>query len=238
MEIPEKNIFSGILKFTTIDDYGYIGAILFTGGCNFRCPYCHNPDLVLPEKIKFLPKEEIINFLKSRVGLLESITICGGEPTIHSNLPEWIKYIKNLGFRVKLDTNATNKIMFKKILDENLIDFVAIDYKAPKNKYKNITMSNIDVNIIIENLKYLIKSNTDYEIRTTIHPDLHSKEDIFQMIKELKEIGIENYHLQVFKMPHESVGNIEDKKFKKDFFDDIKIELEKNFKKWSIRNLN
>lgn len=235
---PEKQIFSGIHKFTTIDDFGHIGAILFTGGCNFRCSYCHNPGFVLPERVRFLPNEEIVNFLKNRIGLIESIIICGGEPTIHPSLIDWIKYIKSLGYRIKLDTNATNTNMFRQIIDENLVDFIAIDYKASKSDYSKIICRNFDVNLIVDNLRYLADSDMEYEIRTTVHPDLHSKKDIFKMIDELKKIGIKNYYLQVFKMPPQSVGEVRDVGFEKGFFDEIKGKLESNFEKSGIRNLD
>jgi len=237
MESLGRSIFSGIQKFTTIDDNGYVGMILFTGGCNFRCSYCHNPLFVLPEKIKFMEKKEILSLLEKRRNLVDSVIICGGEPTMHPNLINWIDYIKSMGFRIKLDTNATNSKMFKKIIGNKKVDFVAIDYKAPKEKYSNIIQVNFNVDIIIENLKYLVSSGVDYEIRTTIHPDLHSKEDIFEMINQLKNIKIKNYYLQVFKMPIETVGIVKDKNFDNNFFDDIKLELEKNFEKTGIRNL-
>ncbi len=238
LNIPKKSIFSGMQKFTTIDDFGFVGSILFTGGCNFRCSYCHNPSFVIPSKVNYLDLEEVVSYLNKRKGLIESIIICGGEPTIHPSLIDWIKYIKSLGYRVKLDTNATNTEMFRKIIDEKLVDYVAIDYKAPKDKYGEIIKVNFDSNIVYENLRYLASGGVDYEIRSTIHPDLHSKEDIFKMIQELKEIGIKNYYLQVFKMPPETVGEVRDVKFDSNFFKDIRIELEKSFIKTGIRNLD
>jgi len=237
MEILGRSIFSGIQKFTTIDDKGHIGMILFTGGCNFRCSYCHNPLFVLPEKIKFIEKQEILDLLEKRKNLVESVIICGGEPTLHPNLLDWIDYIKLMGFRVKLDTNATNPSMFKEIIGNKKVDFVAIDYKAPKAVYSKIINVNTNLDIIIDNLKFLVNSGVDYEIRTTIHPDLHSRESIFKMMDELEEIGIKNYYLQVFKMPPETVGVVRDKKFENGFFDEIELELKKRFEKTGIRNL-
>ncbi len=235
---PENCIFSGIQPFTTIDDFGHVGAILFTGGCNFRCFYCHNPSFVIPSKVKFLPKDYILNFLEKRRGLVESIIICGGEPTIHPSLIEWIKYIKSLGFRIKLDTNATNTEMFRKIIDERLVDFIAVDFKATKKIYSKVIMSNFSSEIIFENLKYMVNSGIDYEIRTTIHSDIHNKEEIFNMIREMKSINVENYYLQLFKMPPETVGDSKDSSYEVGFFDDIKLELENSFEKTDIRNLN
>lgn len=238
LKIPEKSIFSGIQPFTTIDDFGHLGATIFTGGCNFRCFYCHNPDFVIPSRVKYLELKEVLNFLEKRKNLIETIIVCGGEPTIHKDLIDWLKYIKSLGYRIKLDTNATNPIMFKKIIDEKLVDFFAIDFKASSKNYKKVISVDFDVNIILENLKYLVKSGIEYEIRTTIHSSVHDKKEIFDMIRELKSIGIENYYLQLFKMPKETVGKSEDSFYKIDFFDDIKEILKKNFKKTGIRNLN
>jgi pyruvate formate lyase activating enzyme len=238
-KIPSKSIFSGIQPFTTIDDEGYLGAILFTGGCNFRCIYCHNPDFVIPEKVKFLPLQEIITFLKKRKGLIESIIICGGEPTIHPNLIDWIKYIKSLGYRIKLDTNATNSIMFKKIIDENLIDFIAIDFKAELNNYKKVINVNFNQDLIIQNIKYLIKSNINYEIRTTIHSKIHTENEIYKIINKMKKIGVKNYYLQLFKMPPETVGNIkEESNYDKNILDKINSKLKESFEKTGIRNID
>lgn len=238
VKIPEKCIFSGIQPFTTIDDFGHVGATLFTGGCNFRCFYCHNPSFVLPERVKFLEKSKVISFLERRKNLLETIIICGGEPTIHPNLIEWIKYIKSLGYRIKLDSNATNTVMFRKIIDENLVDFIAVDFKSTKEKYNEIIKVNFDSHIIYENIKYLANSNIDYEIRTTIHSKIHNKEEILNMIEQVKAINVKNYYLQLFKMPPETVGNSLDSNYDKSFFDDIKIKLKGNFVKTGIRNIN
>lgn len=235
--IPEKCIFSGIQPFTTIDDFGHVGAILFTGGCNFRCFYCHNPQFVIPERIKFLPKEYVLNFLQKRKQLIESIIICGGEPTIHPNLIEWIKLIKSLGYRIKLDTNATNTQMFRKIIDEKLVDFIAVDFKATTKNYNKVIVSNFDSKIIMGNLKYLVKSQIDYEIRTTIHSDIHTKEEILNMICEMKNIGVKNYYLQLYKQPIETVGNSNESNFDKEIFNEIKIKLEETFDKTDIRNM-
>ncbi len=112
-------IFSGIQKFSSIDFPGELSMILFTGGCNFRCGYCHNPNFVLPEKIKHKQNKEILDFLQLRKDTLDAVVICGGEPTIHrQGLIDWIKYIKSLGYKVKLDTNGTNPKLIKQIIDE------------------------------------------------------------------------------------------------------------------------
>ncbi|MCA9459845.1 MAG: anaerobic ribonucleoside-triphosphate reductase activating protein, partial [Nanoarchaeota archaeon] len=192
-ELPKFNlkaIFSGIQKFTTVDDQGFLGITLFTGGCNFRCKYCHNREFVNSKQIKFLDIDNICNFLEKRKGIIETIIFCGGEPTLHENLLEWMRYVRSLGYRIKLDTNATNSQILKEILDEGLVNFFAIDYKAPKNKYFDIIERKVDVENILNNIKMIVESGIDYEIRTTVHTDLLSKEDIEIIIDELKNIGV------------------------------------------------
>jgi len=233
-----KPIFSGLQKFTTMDDQGYIGSTFFTGGCNFRCPYCHNPEFVNPNEIKYLSKDYFIEFLNNRKGKIESIIICGGEPTIHENLIEWLKYIKHLGYRIKLDTNATNTKMLKEIIKNKLVDYFAIDYKAPKNNYfKIIQNRNINVLNILENISLIVNSGIDYEIRTTIHSDLLNKDDIELMIKELKEIKVENYFLQAFTNPDKKmVGEVSIKENSKEIIKELLPTLKLNFKKYDLRN--
>ena len=128
-----KSIFSGIQPFTTIDDPGFLSGVLFTGGCNFRCSYCHNPTFVFPENVEYLPSEQVTSFLLKRIGLLESITICGGEPTMHVKLVDWITFIKSFGYRVKLDTNGSNPIMVDYLISNKLIDFLQSTIKHRLN---------------------------------------------------------------------------------------------------------
>ncbi|MCA9497177.1 MAG: anaerobic ribonucleoside-triphosphate reductase activating protein [Nanoarchaeota archaeon] len=233
-----KPIFSGIQRFTTVDDEGFLGITLFTGGCNFRCKYCHNREFVNVKQIKFLETEEIIDFLEKRKNIIETLIFCGGEPTLHENLIEWIKFGKKLGYRIKLDTNATNSNMIKQLLKENLIDFFAIDYKSPKNKYQNIIERKVDVDNILNNIKMIIDSKVKYEIRTTVHTDLISKNDIKNMIDELKNIGVNSYFLQAFKKPDkELVGNISiENDRSKDLIKNCEDLLKNNFQFWGLRN--
>ncbi len=203
-----NSIFSGMQRFTTIDFPKKTAITLFTGGCNFRCVYCHNPDLVFPERIKYLDTKEIVNFLIKRRNLIEGVVVCGGEPSIHANLIKWIRFLKELGYKVKLDTNATNKKLINQVIEEKLVDYFAIDYKASLENYEKIVARKVDTKTIFENIKTIVDSGIEYEIRTTIHNAFFSKEDITQMIMELKSIGVENYFLQSYKQPEETVGNI------------------------------
>lgn len=191
--------FGGLQKLTLIDYPGKIAATVFTVGCNFLCPYCHNPELVDPAKIKDQPKlseKEILKFLASRQGLLEGVCITGGEPTLSPDLPEFISKIKALGFLVKLDTNGSNPEMLANLLKEKLIDYVAMDIKAPLEKYKKIVGENISLENIQRSVE-LTCSSPDYEFRTTVLPALHSEKDILSIGRWLQ--GSKKYYLQQFK---------------------------------------
>ena len=198
----------GLQKFTLIDYPGHIAATVFCLGCNFRCPWCHNPELVLPEK--FDKKSEILekdffDFLKQRKELLEAVVVCGGEPTIFEDLPEFCAKIKKYGFLVKLDTNGSNPDMLKNLFAHNLVDYIAMDIKAPmtnqkskiKNKYERAVGKDVDLGEIKKSIEIIKNSGIDYEFRTTVVPSIHTKEDIIQIAKEIA--GAKKYYLQNFR---------------------------------------
>lgn len=195
----------GLQKLTLIDYPGHLAATVFLIGCNFRCPFCYSSELVLPEKIKIQPvisNKELFFFLKLRKGLLEGVVVCGGEPTINSGLPSFIKRIKKMGFLVKLDTNGSNPKMLKSLINKKLIDYVAMDIKAPKEKYLQVTeVPGILKNNIVKNIEksiHILKnSNIDYEFRTTVVPSLHGKKDILKIAHWIKPA--KRYYLQNFK---------------------------------------
>lgn len=191
-------VFGGLQKLTLIDYPGRLAATVFTVGCNFLCPYCHNPELVDPKKIKNQPKlkeQEILDFLATRQGLLEGVCITGGEPTILADLPDFIKKIKALDFLVKLDTNGSNPQMLEKLLAENLVDFIAMDIKAPLEKYKKVVGDKVSL-ADIQRSTELVRSAPDYEFRTTVLPALHTKKDILSIGRWLQ--GAKKYYLQQF----------------------------------------
>jgi pyruvate formate lyase activating enzyme len=190
-------IFGGLQELTLIDYPGKIAATVFTIGCNFRCYYCHNPELVLPEKIKntkTLSEEEILNFLKGRKGLLQGLCITGGEPTLENDLLDFIKQVKALNFLVKLDTNGSNPEVLKKLLENKLLDYIAMDIKAPLAKYAIVAGVEIDLNRIQESIKLVRQSGLEYEFRTTIAPGL-TAQDILDIVPLIE--GADNYYLQV-----------------------------------------
>jgi len=191
-------IFGGIQKLTLIDYPGKVAATVFTVGCNFLCPYCHNPELVDPPKIKEQQKiseREILDFLATRQGLLEAVCITGGEPTLSADLPEFIKKIKDMGFLVKLDSNGSNPAMLAKLLAEGLVDFIAMDIKAPLEKYKKIAGKRVSLENIQRSVE-LVQKAPDYEFRTTVLPALHSQKDILSIGRWLQ--GAKKYYLQQF----------------------------------------
>jgi len=192
----------GLQKFTLIDYPGHLACTLFLSGCNFHCPWCYARELVLPEKIKKQPKipeEEFFDFLKERKNLLEGVVLCGGEPTINKDLPELIKKIKERKYLIKLDTNGSNPKMLKKLIGENLIDYVAMDIKAPleEKKYQKATGVKTDLVKIKESIKIIKNSGLDYEFRTTVVPTIHQKEDILQIARTISPA--KKYYLQGFR---------------------------------------
>ena len=208
MKISNGVKIGGLQKTTLIDYPGRVAATVFLSGCNFRCPWCYSPELVLPEKIKKQPKiseEGFFKFLKERKGLLDGVVICGGEPTINKDLPDFIKKIKKLGYLIKLDTNGSNPRMLKNLIDKKLIDYVAMDIKAlleaknAKRKAQNYDVAT-GVRVNLENIKKSIeiikKSGIDYEFRMTVVPTIHIKEDILKIAKEIspaKKFFLQNF---------------------------------------------
>jgi len=177
---------AGIQKLTLIDFPGKLACTVFLMGCNFRCPWCYNPELVLPQKIKkqsYIPEKEFFNFLKERKGFLEGVVLCGGEPTINKKLSQFCKKIKNFGFLVKIDTNGSNPKVLKNLIDKQLIDYVAMDVKAPKEKYNELTGVKVNIKKIQKSINILKESKINYEFRTTLVPKLLSKEDILKIAK-------------------------------------------------------
>ncbi len=165
----------GFLKFSLIDYPGLLGAVVFTRGCNFRCPYCHNPELVLPEIYSdTLDPEEILAFLEKRIGKLESVTITGGEPTLHKGLIPFMEVVKGMGYRVKLDTNGTKPEVIGRIVEKNLADFIAMDIKAPRENYSRVSGVSVDLSAIEKSISTILNSGREYQFRTTLVPSMHT----------------------------------------------------------------
>lgn len=159
----------GIQKLSLVDYPGKACAALFTIGCNMRCGYCHNPELVLPERYAdTIPEDDILTFLATRVGKLDGVTISGGEPTMHNDLPDFMKKIKALGFLVKLDTNGTNPDMLQQLFADNLINYIAMDVKGALRNYQEIVARPVDLDAIVASIALIKASGIDCEFRTTV----------------------------------------------------------------------
>ena len=199
-----------ITKFTFQDFPEHTACIVWFAGCNFRCPYCHNPEFITGNLQK-IDEQKILDFLKSRIGLLDGVVLSGGECCLFDDVYDFIKKIKEMGFLVKIDTNGTNTKLIKKLVNDKMIDFVALDYKAPKEKFKSI--AGIDgFDKFDETLKFLIQSNIDMEIRTTVHTKLLNEDDVNNIILDLENKGYnKTYHIQNFRNDNKStLSNIAD----------------------------
>ncbi len=198
----------GLMKTTLLDYPGKVASTIFTGGCNFRCPYCHNGDLVLNHTtMEPYSEEEIFSHLNKRKNTLNGVCITGGEPTLQSELPEFIRKVKTLNLLVKLDTNGTNPAMLSSLLNEGLLDYVAMDIKHCKSKYNDVACMNpLDLQSIEDSVEILKNSSIDYEFRTTVTRELHKMED-FQEIGKWIE-GSKAYYLQPYKESEQVISKI------------------------------
>ncbi len=176
-------LIKGIQKVTLLDYPGKIACTIFTGGCNFRCPFCQNSSLVTHLDEEKIEEEEIVDFLKSRVGKLDAVCISGGEPCIQKDLKEFCQKIKNLGFLIKLDTNGCFPEKIKELLDEHLLDYIAMDIKNCEDKYNRTAGIKVDLEKIKQSVDFLKKSNVEHEFRTTVVQDFHEINDLLHIVK-------------------------------------------------------
>lgn len=186
----------GFQKSSLVDYPGTVSAVVFMVGCNFRCPYCHNPELVFETPERLIPEEEVLAFLTGRRGKLPAIVVTGGEPTLQEDLLPFLGKVKALGYRVKLDTNGTNPRMLKEAVKKRLVDYVAMDIKAPRAKYAEVACAAVNDAAIGESVAYLLSGVVPYEFRTTVVKNLLSPQDMSRMAKEIR--GAERYYLQQF----------------------------------------
>jgi len=186
----------GLQRFSLIDYPGELAAVVFTLGCNFRCPYCHNPELVNCTA-KSIEEGDVLDFLRKRVGKLTGVSITGGEPTLHGvELVDFIKKVKSMGFKVKLDTNGSNPELLRELIEQKLLDYIAMDIKAPLDRYKSLTNSNLNEGVIKKSIDLIMSSNTMYEFRTTVVKGLLSQRDIEEILKMIR--GANLYCIQNF----------------------------------------
>lgn len=201
------SIFAGLQKLTLLDYPGKVACTLFTRGCNFRCPFCHNASLVVrPEEQRMYDNAEILAFLKKRQGVLDGVAITGGEPTLMGGLYDFIKEVKNLGYAVKLDTNGTRPGVLRRLVNDGLVDYVAMDIKNSPEKYAYTCglPEGYDLSKIIESKEFLMEGRVDFEFRTTVAKPFHEESDFIKIGEWLK--GNEKYFLQQFKDSGDIIG--------------------------------
>lgn len=186
----------GFAKTTLLDYPKHVAATIFFGGCNFRCPFCHNADLVLnPGQVPVIAQEEVLAYLKKRQGILEGVCITGGEPTLQPDLETLIRKIRDLGYLVKLDTNGYRPEILSDLLEKNLLDYVAMDIKNSKEKYQlTVAKPNFDLSKIEESVNILMTGTVAYEFRTTVVKQLHTPEDMEKIGQWIA--GCQGYYLQ------------------------------------------
>ncbi len=225
-------LIGGLQKSSLVDYPAKICTVVFTIGCNFRCGYCHNPELIKKEDA--ILEEDFFGFIKSRIGKIDAIVISGGEPTLQEDLEDFIVKCKKLGFLIKLDTNGTNPKVLENLISKKLLDYIAMDIKAPFEKYQNITRRFLDVENIKKSIKIILNSNIDYEFRTTVVKSQLSIEDLIKISENIK--GAKKYYLQKF-----SPKEVLDEKLKVEktysdleFFEIARV-LEKNIEKVGVR---
>lgn len=190
---------SGLQKTTLVDYPGHVATTIFTGGCNYRCPYCQNSDLVLhPQNIKPYTEDQIFEHLNKRKNVLTGVCISGGEPTLQPDLKSFIKKVKDMGLCVKLDTNGSNPSLLKELVSEGLLDYVAMDIKHSRAKYASIACCpDFSLDAVAESVDFLKNGYVDYEFRTTLVKELHRESDITAIGVWL--MGAKAYYLQPYR---------------------------------------
>ncbi len=202
---------SGIIKSSLIDYPGLISCVLFVPGCNYDCFYCHNRSLIDGSHILLTP-QSVTDFLHRRAGLLDGVVISGGEPTLQGDLIPFIQSVKGFGYKVKLDTNGSHPEVVEELLGLKLVDYFAVDYKAPAEHYPKICGQGTDAGKVIRTIQLLSESDVPYEVRTTVIPQLGSKE-LIMMAKELP--AVPRYVLNRYKVPEKYLPHDEERILKK-----------------------
>lgn len=191
--------FGGWQRCSLIDFPGKVSAVLFTQGCPFRCPFCHNPGLVIPSQFSpsTLSEEEVLSFLEKRRGKLDGVVISGGEPTIHQELPAFIRTVRSMGFEIKLDSNGSRPEVLEQLIHEHLVDYFALDRKASLAHYSVITGVPTNTQHIEQSSHLVMNSSIPYEFRTTVIKEFHPPEEVERIAQELS--GAKRLILQQFR---------------------------------------
>ena len=193
---------AGFNKISFVDYPGLIASVVFTPGCNFRCAYCHNRHIVegTPPEID---EKKVFDYFERRSDMLQAVVVTGGEPTLHKDLPDFLKKARGFGLKTKLDTNGSNPNTIERLMDDGLVDYIAMDVKAPMDKYFDTAGAPVDVNAIQSSIRLLLEGRVNYEFRTTFAPPL-TKEDMLalgQMIRGAKAYYLQQYRPQIGQIP-------------------------------------
>ena len=226
----------GLQKTSLLDYPGKISAIIWTVGCNFKCPFCYNPQLVKGE-VELIDENKIFSFLKKRKNLLEAVSITGGEPLLQQDIVGFTEKLKKMGYLVKIDTNGTFPDRLEKLLDEKLVDYVSMDVKAPLEKYNELTGVKVNVSKIKKSIEIIKNQASDYEFKTTIIPSFLSKEDIVKIAELLK--NSKRYYLQQFKndTPLISEDLRQIKPYPREYLEGIIEQIKSFFKQCKLRGI-
>lgn len=225
---------AGLVRTSAVDYPKNVCSTIFLAGCNFRCPYCHNPELVeVPSNLETISEEEVLNHLKKRKNVLDGLCVTGGEPLLF-DVKNFLGKVKDLGLKAKVDTNGTKPESLKELIDLGLVDYIAMDIKAPLEKYGEVVNTNVDVNDIKESISTIRESGLNYEFRTTVVPTFTSKEDLIKIGELLK--GSEKYAIQQFE-PTKALDEevLEIKPYSKDKFKEFGELMEKYFDEVEVR---
>lgn len=222
----------GYQKLTLLDYPGSVACTVFTGGCNFKCPFCHNASLVLNPNLFSSAQEDIFIYLEKRSGVIDGVCITGGEPLLQPDIEDFIRKIKALGLLVKLDTNGSNPTKLKDLIEKGLLDYVAMDIKSSKESYFKLIGKEIDLSLIEKSVDIIKQSGIPYEFRTTAVKSLHTKEDFYNIGLWLK--GVDKYFIQHFVDSGETIekGHIP---FSADEMQELLIEVRKNIPNATLR---
>ncbi len=224
----------GFMKLTLLDYPNHVACLIFTQGCNMKCPYCHNSSLIKSTSNKLFSEEEIFTYLEKRKKILDGVSISGGEPLIQKDLKEFIKKIKELGLDVKIDTNGSMPEVLKELIKEKLVDYVAMDIKNSFKNYSQATGVSNDTKKIKESIKVLEESNTLYEFRTTVVKEIHTIDDIKEILKMINKKS--TYYIQNFNLsgdvPNKHLHGLEEKELLK-----WQKELERKYPNINFRDI-
>ena len=219
----------GLQKLSLIDYPGKLSCVIFTQGCNFRCRYCHNPELVIPDKFcPTISEEYVMSFLKRRRKYLDGAVISGGEPTIHGDLISFLDKIKRLGYLIKLDTNGSNPFVLKQLIQLKLVNCIAMDVKASLNRYPEVIDVSFPVEKIKESIEIILGSGIKHEFRTTVVKHLCSCDDVCEIASMIK--GAQHYRLQKARINKSALDKnlFKHKQYSQDEFNQLKVMLRRD----------